>query len=238
MAVHAFDRTLFRRSLGILILLVLLGLGVMIATDEIGSTPRMRLSRLIAIAPGLIALGEGIVLAQSRARGEIRAMSALGASPFRATRGARAAGWFLGALGIALLLSPLTDPTPLFPAVVRSTPWLVLGSALGDPVTGARVTADGVVAFSSVTASAGLAQVPGRWAALASIAPIALVTPVWAACPLGIGSRLAAAFVAIVLAIVTLHAVAAGELPTFGLALAALPLLLQAGWSHRKTRNA
>lgn len=238
MGVHAFDRSLFRRSLGIVMLLGLLGLGVMIATDEIGSTPRMRLSRLIAIAPGLIALGEGIVLAQARARGEIRALTALGASPFRATRGARVAGWFLGLVGVALLLSPLADPTPLFPAVVRSTPWLAFGSSLADPASGARVTADGMVAFGEIANSVGIAHAPGRWAAFASNAPIALVTPVWAACPLGIGARLAAAFVALVIAIVTLHGVAAEELPTLGLVLASVPLMLQAGWSFREARHA
>lgn len=235
---HAFDRSLFRRSLGIVILLGLFGLGVMIATDEIGSTPRMRLSRLIAIFPGLVALGEGIVLAQSRTRGEIRALTALGASPFRATRGARVAGWLLASLGLALLVSPLADPSPLFPAVVRSTPWLLSGGGLVDPGSGARVTRDGLVAFGEIAGSIEAARVPGRWAAFASIAPIALVTPVWAACPLGVGARLAAAFVTIMIAIVTLHAVAAGGLPVFGLVLAVLPLVLQAGWCFRNARSA
>jgi hypothetical protein len=236
-AVHAFDRSLFRRSFGIVVLLALIGLGVMIATDEVGSTPRMRLSRLVAFVPGLVAIGEGIVLAQARTRGEIRAMTALGASPFRAAWGACVAGWCFGFLGLVLLLSPLADPAPLFPAVVRSTPWVADGAALVDPTSGARVGADGLVAFGDIASTLATTQAPGRWAAFASVFPIALVTPVWAACPLAIGARLAAAFLAVVIAIVTLHAVAAGGLPTFGLTFAALPLMLQASWSLGRTRN-
>lgn len=235
---HAFDRAVCRRSVVITLVLALLTLGVMVATDEVGSTPRMRLARLIAIVPGLIALGEGIVLAQCRARGELVALSALGASPWRIGRGARIAGWALGAIGVLLLLSPLTDPAPLFPAVVRSTPWIPTLGALADPATGVRVVSDGSIAFDALMSEAELSYAPGRVAALSSIVPIALVTPAWASCPLGVAARLGAAFVALVLTIVTLHAVAAEELPTLGLIVAPLPLLLQAAWSLYKTRTA
>jgi hypothetical protein len=165
------------------------------------------------------------------------ALSALGASPWRLGRGARMAGWLLGAVGVALLLSPLTDPTPLFPAVVRATPWIVSQAALVDPTSGVHVASDGSIAFGALKSEAELGHAPGRVAALASILPIVLVTPAWAACPLGVSARLGAAFVALVLVIVTLHGVAAGELPTLALLIPPLPLLFQAAWVLHKTRT-
>ncbi len=234
--VTAFDRALLLRSFGITLLLAVIAAGVMIGTDEVGSTPAMRLARLVAIVPALSALAEVIVLSQARSRGEMLALSALGASPLRVSLGAMLAGWLAGAISVAFLLSPLSDPAPLFPTITRPESWISIGAALSDPSSGARVTSDGEITLVALAASAAVARAPGRIAAVFAVLPLAVVTPAWAVAPIGAVARLAGALITLAITIVSFHAVAAARLPPAALAVVPLPLVVQSLWVLRKER--
>ncbi len=114
---HAFDRLLGRRCFGLSLLLLALALAVVLATDEAGSTVGQRAARLAVFAPAVAVVAERLVLSQARARGELVALAALGASPWSQARGAMVAAWAVGALSLLVLLSPLSDVRSLFPVV-------------------------------------------------------------------------------------------------------------------------
>lgn len=225
-AVAPFDRLLFRRALAFSVAATLLALGVVVLTDEPLSTPGMRAARMAAFAPALAALGVSVALAQARGRGELRALAALGASPWRAARGAVLAGWLVGALAVALLASPWSDVSVLFPAMPSHAQWHRHAAALVDPASGVRVAADGVIGFVAAHRSRAVDS-PGALAALAAVTPLAALAPPWAGTRLSLLSRALGAGLAIVLAIVLLHVVASGRAPALVLVLAALPLAVQ-----------
>jgi hypothetical protein len=228
-----FDRLLALRTVALGGVLGAMAVGVVVATDEPGSTLGMRAARLAALLPGLAVVAESIALGQCRARGEVLALAALGASPRRIALGAMIAGWALAALAIGLLLSPLSDPRSLFPSVAHSNAWLSTGTALHDPLSGVSVLPSGALSLGEATAAPLGAATPSRGSALACIAPLALFAPVWSATQMGLVARLAGAGLALVLAIVLLHAVAAGRVPPWLLACVCIPLLLQLAWHGR-----
>lgn len=223
---HPFDRLLFRRALAFTAVLTLLALVVVVATDEPMSTAAMRVARMAAFAPLLATLGASVALAQARARGELAALSALGASPWRSVRGAVIAGWFVGALAIALLASRWADVSVLFPALPSHSAWSPDAAGLLDAASGVRVGASGTIDFVGAHATHAPAS-PGQLAALLAVAPLAAAAPPWAGARLSLLSRILGAGLALVLAVVLLHAVASGRAPELVLVLAALPLAIQ-----------
>ncbi|MCL4751724.1 MAG: hypothetical protein KJ015_16230 [Myxococcales bacterium] len=232
---HAFDRLLWRRCLGLSLLLSLLVAGVAAATDEPGSTLGMRLSRLAAFLPAVAVIAQQIVLAQCRARGELAALAALGASPLSQVRGAIVAGLSLGALAVAAVLSPLSDVSALFPVVGGASSFTPTDGGLWDPRSGVIYAPDGGVSFGAAAEPRSLAP-PTRDVAVGFVAPLALVAPVWGAAPLGLGARGGGAFLAFALSVLLLHGVAAARAPALCLGLGALPLALQALIAFRSRR--
>ena len=235
---HAFDWLVWRRCLGLSLLLSLLTAGVAAATDEAGSTLGTRLARLAAFLPAVVVIAQALVLAQSRERGEIGALAALGASPFRRVRGAILAGLCLGALAVLSLLSPWSDVSALFPVVGSATSFTVVGSGLEDPATGALYSPDGSICFgvASEPASSGLAA-PSRAAGLGFVAPLMGAASVWGAAPMGALMRVAAAGVTFVVSVVLLHAVAKGRMPAAIMVLAAAPMALHAMAAYRRAAS-
>ncbi len=223
---HPFDRLLFRRALVLTVVVTLLALGVVVATDEPSSTPAMRVARMAAFSPLLATLGASVALAQARARGELTALSALGASPWRLVRGAVLAGWLSGALAVGLLASPWADVGVLFPALPSHAAWSAQAAALLDPASGVRVAANGAIGFVGAR-PAGTPASPGQWAALLAVAPLAAAAPPWAGARLSLLSRVLGAGLALGLAVVLLHAVASGRAPALVLVASALPLAVQ-----------
>ncbi len=223
---HPFDRLLFRRALGFTVLLTLLALVVVAATDEPLSTPAMRVARMAAFAPLLAALGAWVALSQARARGEIGAISALGASPWRVARGPVLAGWLVGALAVGLLVSPWANVGVLFPAMPQQAAWHQQAASLLDPGVGVRVAASGAIVFVGAHPLRA-PDAPGSLAALLAVLPLAVAAPPWAGARLSLLSRTLGAGLAVALAVVLLHAVAAGRAPAAVLVLAALPLAAQ-----------
>jgi hypothetical protein len=236
---HPLDRLLFQRALALALVFFGLFVGLVVATDEAGSTLALRAARLGALAPAIAVLAEAIVLARSRERGEIRTLAALGTPPWRSPLGAIAAGWLIGIAATALLASRYADVSSLFPTATIPTRWLAEASgSLVDPVSGARVLSDGSVVMLARDAIPAAARAPGRAAALLCLAPLAFVAPVWGAAPLTLTQRGAGAFVAAALAVGFLHALAAGRVGPGILVLSCSPLVLQSGWAFGRTKIA
>ena len=225
---HAFDRQLGLRCFAVAVVLTLLAAGLIVATDEVGSTLGLRAARLAAIVPGLTVVAQRVTLSQSRERGETRALEALGASPWRVARGAAVAGWVVGALAFGAIASPIADVRSLFPSIAAPAAWTTRDAELYDPASGASVAADGSIVLESGVGPTAMRAAPGRVAALGCIAPLAIVGPAWGVTRLGLGARLLGAGVTLAFAITLLHAVAAGRVGPAWLVLAALPLLGQA----------
>ena len=219
----AYDRALFRRTLLASAVLLVLTAATVLATDEATSTAGMRVARLSAIAPLVIAMAILAVGGHARARGELRALEALGAAPWTSLRGAEYAGALLAAASLAALVTPLADATSLLPAVAPSIDWTMNADR-------GRATASGLVVFASgVIEAARTAAVPASHridasAAIPCIAPIACLISAWAASPMRVALRLSSGVTTMLLAVAALHLVAASRLPPLGAMLASLPL--------------
>src|SRR5512139_660305 len=199
---HAFDRLLWRRCLGLSLLLSLLAAGVAAATDEPGSTLGTRVSRLAAFLPAIVVISEQVVLAQCRARGELGALAALGVSPLAQVRGAVVAGLCLGVLAVAAVLSPFSDVRALFPVVGGAPSFTPLDGALVDPRTGVTFLADGSIRFGVASELGPSGTAPGRAVAAGFVAPLASVAPLWGAAPMSAFARVAGALLAFALSVV------------------------------------
>jgi hypothetical protein len=230
--VHPFDRWLCRRALAFVAIAVGLSIGVIVATDEPFSTSQMRLARLSAMLPALGAVGAAAALAQARVRGELRALESLGARPFRSNLGATLAGWLAGAAAVALLATPLSDVSSLFPALSARAAWLPEAGALVDPPRGLRVWPHGEVELFAALAPPQDPLAPSRLAALLAVGPLALAVPVWVTAPIHPAARTLVAALSFVIVVVLLHAVAAERARPGWLVLASLPIAAQAAAGH------
>jgi hypothetical protein len=229
---HAYDRLLAVRTLLCAVLLAVIALGTVLATDEPFSTPAMRVARMSALVPLLAALSIAIVLGQARSRGELAALAALGAGPVRVALGALAAGWLLGAVAIVLVLSPLADVSALFPAVATPAEWRVDGRLLVAPASGVVVSPDGVLALLPASGARADGQAPHAASAALALGPLGVTAPLWAAAPAPLLRRLLGAGCSVVLALVLLHAVASERVPPAALVLASLPLAIDVVLGH------
>jgi|RhiMethySRZTD1v2_1073278.scaffolds.fasta_scaffold17722_6 hypothetical protein len=231
---HGFDRLLARRAFAYTALALVIAIGVTIATDEPYSTIRMRLARWCAFAPGLCAVGSAIALGQARARGELRALEALGVAPLRAGRGPMIASWLLGLVACVLLVTPWADASALFPVLSVPGRWVVDAGALVDPVNGIRVLRDGSLALSAGQAGPGTAFVPSGPAALFVVVPLALLMPPWSSAKMSWLFRLAGALFTFGAVVVLLHAAAATRVGPVWTAFSALPIAAQALLAHAR----
>jgi hypothetical protein len=235
---HAFDRVVALRAAAYTALVLALSLGVIIVTDEPFSTWRMRTARLTAFVPALAALGSGAALAQARARGELRALAALGATPFRLGLGAMVSGWLTGGLAVALLASPWADVAALFPAVSATSEWRAEGAFLVDVGHGIVAAENGWLEFLPVHEAKALLKGPGVVEAELAVLPLAMVAPVWIAAPMTLLTRAFGAALTVALAVALLHGVAAQRIAEPWLVAAAAPLALQALVGHLQGRLA
>ena len=228
---NSFDRSLFWQSVAFTLVSLGIAICVVVVTDEPFSTTPMRLARLSAFAPGLGAVGAAVAVARARGRGELRAQLALGATPWRAARGAALAAAVFGLLAVALLLSPYADPSALFPAVTPVS-WHHIGAGLVESGSGVYVSPAGEPSFATLRVSFGAGYEASHGAAATAIAPLALVVPAWITTPIRLRQRLLVAMLAALATVLLLHAVAARQLPAPALVLASLPLGIQALYSR------
>ena len=169
---------------------------------------------------------------RSRARGELRALVALGGAPFRMARGPMVTSWALGLAAALVLASPLSDPSSLFPALAAPAHWVVDSGALFDPVSGVRVLKNGSLEFGSAAPGLAAAFVPSGFIALLVIVPLSLFLPPWTSAEIGVFARLIAALFTLVAVVVLLHAAAANRVHPAWLISGVLPIALQAFFAH------
>jgi hypothetical protein len=224
---HAYDRALLRRTLVLTLVAGVIALAVAVATDEAASTWRMRVARMSAFTPALAALGASVVLGQARARGELRALAALGYSPWRAALGPMLAGWLYGLAACAAVLSPWSDARALFPSVPTPATWWWDGTALTDLAHGVHVKPTGELLLRPGRPAQWAGFVPTRQVAALALGPLAMVTPAWVGTPIRLAPRAAGIVATAALAVALLHAVAAGQLRPGWLVLSAVPLAVQ-----------
>ena len=229
------DWLLFRRTLSMSVLLLALVALVVLSTDEAFSTPGMRVARLCAFAPAIAGIAVLLSFNLARRRGELRALEALGASPWMAGWGALVAAWLFGAFACVLLLTPWSDVSSLFPEPPLASGWVAEQQGFFEPAHGIRVLSDGSVSFAAKRATIELAP-PGRLQALSAVLPLALVLPAWLLAPLGLGMRAWGLATSVGFTLVALHAVALGRVPEILLPLAAAPLAAQLGFALERGR--
>jgi hypothetical protein len=228
----AFDRSLFLRTLGVTGILLVAALGVVLLTDEPGSTAAMRVARVAAFTPAVTVVAALLCLEQARDRGELRALAALGFAPWRAARGATFAGWLLGAVAALLLVSGWADPSSLFPVLPEPHGWRLVEDRWVEALRGVAVAPDGSLVLGSATGLGTTARAAHSWLAAMAIGAHALVGPPWAASPMSAGARLVGMFVGIALTVTLFHILAADIASAGWLAMGATPLAVQTAYSR------
>ena len=231
------DSQLFWRTLGSCFLVLALVLGVVVATDEAYSTAQMRVARLCALAP-LIAGGALVVsLQRAERRGELRALAALGASPWGAAWGALCAAWVFGSIASLVVLTPLADVSSLFPEPPVTSGWTVASHGFLEPKRGLEVIADGTVRFLEPEGGRTPFTKPGGWQAMSTLLPQALVLPAWLAAPIKPRTRAWGFGLTLALTLLALHAAALGRLSALLLPLVAAPIGAQLAVALERSRN-
>jgi hypothetical protein len=230
MLATAYDLRTAARAAGIAAIAAAVALIVIAATDE-GGPWALRFGMLSALAPVAGTLGTLGAIRLAAARGELRALAALGADPLRAGAGAAAGGALVGVLGPAGAALGLGDLAALFPRPLAARRWLVDGDGLREPSLGIRVGAHGVLSIEAPQPAAGSTLAASALPlAVAMLAAAAIACPVWIAATEG-GSpwrRAAVGGAAIVAAIGSFQAVAAGRAAPVVLLTAPLVLLIDA----------
>lgn len=166
MRLTAWDRRLAARALGLAGVAALVALVVIITTDDRATWAR-RAAMWGAVASVAGAVGTLGALRLAESRGELLALSAIGASPVRARIGAVIGGVALAIAGSCVAGSRWADRSALFPRPVEARVWLmengtdepageggelaqarsVRGSSLREVTMGIRVERGGRVAF-------------------------------------------------------------------------------------------
>jgi len=233
---NAYDRASFRRALFAMGALLALAAAVVFMTDEATSTASMRLARLAALSPVVGAASLLGIAGHARARGEVAALEALGATPWRALRGAEWAGLVLAAVAVAALSTPWSDATSLLPAVQPVLDFVVDVRGAHASSAGLFIEPSGVIHLAALHAP-GFSPTRSPWIVVPCIGPVALLMPPWAVTPMPLLRRAASGGATFVLVVTALHLVAARRLPAVAASAAALPVLI-ALWVSRQGRVA
>ncbi|MRG93354.1 hypothetical protein [Polyangium spumosum] len=228
--VSAYDKSLARRALGIAALVGCVVVLVVTATDE-GAGLARRVALCAALAP--VAGGIGALAASriARARGETRALEALGAHPGRVLLGAALGGAIIAAIGPALVLADVADLEPLFPRPTAPSVWIAEpDGGLRDVVRGARLGPGGAleVAARSPEALAPVGAGERRVAVGLALLILAVGAPLGATQEGGSSGRAAFALLLVVAMIAAFQLVAAGHVGAFVVCVPPLVLLAHA----------
>lgn len=219
-----YDLALARRVLAAGLLLGALAFVITAATDEAGSSTEDRLGRVAAFLPILGALAASVVLAQTRSRGEMRALQALGVSPARAVRGAWLGAALVGLVGPALVVLNAASVDSLFPRIDVPSAWTFVDGLWVDGRTTLAVNPRGDVELGSATRLPNAAPPSLGPATVLTLALTSVIAPAWALAETSTTRRFVVAVVVGFGAVTLFHLVAAERLPP--LALVAIPLLL------------
>ncbi|HVW26417.1 MAG TPA: hypothetical protein VHC69_13705 [Polyangiaceae bacterium] len=229
---NEYDWALFRRTLFAFAVLLALTTATVVTTDEATSTAGMRLARIAALVPLLVIVAILAIAGHARVRGELRAVEALGVSPWIALRGAERAGAAVAAMSVLVLVAPFTDAASLLPAFTPPIDWTMASDGTRATAPGLVVLANGVIEATRAATAPTFHRV-SPWAAVPCLAPIACVVSAWAATPMQLVLRLFAGASTALLAVVGLHLVAAARAPSWLAAAASLPMAFSL-WQARR----
>jgi hypothetical protein len=227
-----------------------LGWLVTAVTDEGGVPWGERAGRTLPLTPACAAIGVWVALAPAAARGEGRALAAIGRSRLQV-----AAAAVLGAAAVCavaagfLLASRHVDASGFFPTVLHGTDWRWDGEAFVNRARGVFVTAEGAPE-KLAAAAAEDASVPGSLPPFARAAAALAMAIAGVAMPLLVahamltrpvdrrfgrddGKALAAAGVAVAASVVLFQAAAARLLPAM---LGMLPPMLLLAYAVQRYR--
>jgi hypothetical protein len=171
-----WDARAFARGAMIAGLALALVAVVTAASDEGGLAWGVRAGRTLPLAPVCSAVGAWLALAPARARGDDRALAAIGRSPWEREGAAIAGGAaiaLLASLTIALLAR--VDVAGFYPRAEESVHWSHDGSGFASDDGRWRVGADGVpLLLAASTAVAPVSSLPPAGRASAALATAAL----------------------------------------------------------------
>jgi hypothetical protein len=196
-----------------------------VTTDEATSTPGMRVARMAAFAPLIAAIAALSIVSHARSRGELRAVECLGVAPWRAARGASLAALIVGGSGIVVLMTPYADAASLFPLMRSAVDWTIDPSGDVAHSLGVLITSDGRIALMAQVAETARVR-PAAWAALPSLAPLALAVSPWTVTPMAPALRLASVVAAGMTTVFCLHLIAAARCAPMVGVTAAIPLVV------------
>ncbi len=167
-----WDAVVFARAAAVAALALVLAWLVTAATDEGGVAWGERAGRTLPLTPICAAIGAWGALAPVRARGEARALEALGRN-----RGQIAAAAIAGGAAVALVASiavgmvRTVDVAGFYPTAVRTSPWQWQNRAFVNRTLGLQVDADGTLERSGLpTESAPPGTIPPAGRAAAALA--------------------------------------------------------------------
>lgn len=228
--ISAYDRSLARRALGIAALVGCVVLIVVTATDEGGGFSK-RAALCAALAPAAGGIGALAAARIARARGESRALEALGADPFRVMRGAVLGGAIIAAIGPALVLAQVADLEPLFPRPATPSAWIAEpDGGMRDAIRGTRLGPGGTleVAARSPEAFAGAPIGERRAAVGIALMILAVAAPLVATREGRSSGRAVFAALLVIAMIAAFQLVAAGRARAFVVCVPPLVLLAHA----------
>lgn len=178
-----WDARLFARAVAVTLLALGLAWLVTAATDEGGVTWGERAGRTLPLAPACAAIGVWVALAPATARGESKALAALGRSRLQVA-GAAVAGAALACVAVSLVLavSPGIGAKGFFPTAPRANEWRWDGLAFVDRARGAFVGPDGapeMIATQGADETGPFGSIPphGRAAAALALVVAGLALP-------------------------------------------------------------
>jgi hypothetical protein len=223
-----WDRRLGRRAAALAVLTAAVALLVTVATDEGGPWSR-RVAMAAALSPIAGAVGVLAALRIAEARGELRALSAIGGDPRRVARGAILAGVLVALAGPAAAWMFAADVEVLFPRPVVPRAWVADGAGgMRELAQGLALAQGGVLSLVEAQGAGSPATGSGaRLGALASTALLAVLAPLWAGLPSTPRRRVLAAGVVLATMIVAFQLVAAARAPIAVVLLPPLCLLLE-----------
>jgi hypothetical protein len=231
-----WDLALARRAAAIAGVSVLLTLLVVAATDA-GGPWSARLGMTAALAPLCGALGALAATRVAAARGELRALAAVGAEPGRVVLGAVGGGSAVGLLGVMVAGSRLADLGSLFPRPMAARSWVAEGGGLRELTLGLHVGADGELMLEAPRAV--VAALPAHAGAftLVALAATALACPAWlAAVSASPARRVGVGAVAVGIAVAAFQGVAAGRVPAAVLVVGPMVLVIDGAIARWLTR--
>lgn len=232
---NAYDRSLARRAFAIGGVAAAVTLLVVAATDE-GGPWAQRAGMTAAIAPiagGLGALGAVRIAA---ARGELRALAAIGVERLHAVIGAVIGGAAVGLAGALVAASGRVDLAALFPRAPAARVWRVEGAGLAELTLGLRVGPGGAITLVEPSAQASGPPAGAAAFAAAALAIAAIACPLWIAVEARAWRRAVVAIAAAGAAIAAFQGVAAGRAPPHLLAVGPLLLVTDAALARYRAR--